>query len=130
MANLVVCCHCLKEFLEGELHICEKPPPPKEDAVPGTLFGDAIQDRFEAFHRQNPAVYETLRRLITQWRMAGHSRCSISMLFEVMRWEMGVTTQGDDPFQLNNDFRSRYVRRLILDDPSLRDFFERRRLRT
>lgn len=86
-----------------------------------------IQERFEAFHAANPWVFRELRRLTHNYLAAGHQRIGIGMLFEVLRWERNVT-HGDE-FKLNNNFRSRYVRMLIEDQPHWVDAFETRRLR-
>jgi hypothetical protein len=50
------------------------------------------------------------------------------MLVERLRWEYDTTTTGD-PFKLNNDYRSRYVRKIVAEYPDLADAFETRTLR-
>lgn len=87
-----------------------------------------IQRQFELFDRQNPEVYRELVGLSLQWRRE-HRKCGIGMLFEVLRWNRGLQTAGDD-FKLNNNFRSRYVRKLIAEHPELDGFFELRELHT
>lgn len=93
-----------------------------------SVEGETIQERFEAFHRLNPWVYIALERLTSQWIAAGHRRLGIGMLTEVLRWQYGLATRGDD-FKLNNNYRSRYVRLLIETHPSWGDAFETRTLR-
>jgi hypothetical protein len=90
---------------------------------------ESIQGRFEAFHEANPHVYEALARLAREWRGAGHDRCGVGMLFEVLRFRRGLRTQGDD-FKLNNSYRSRYARLLEEREPDLAGLFEKRELQT
>ena len=88
----------------------------------------SLQAAFEQFHRDNPLVYETLVRLATEWRGRGYQRCGIGMLWEVMRWEVSMSTTGDE-FKLNNNFRSRYVRKLVGEHPEFGEMFEMRELK-
>lgn len=104
-----------------------------DDDGQGDLFAPrngSIQAHFEAFHRNNPQVYEILKMISFEWRDAGHQKCGIGMLWEVLRWRMGIQTHGDEDYKLNNNFRSRYVRKLIEENPELKDFFELRELQS
>lgn len=103
---------------------------PEDEIDPGSprdhVSSDpTIQEAFARFDRENPHVYEQLVGLARQWQRAGHSKCGIGMLFEVLRWQLGLRTAGDD-FKLNNNFRSRYVRKLMTDYPEFRGYFELR----
>ncbi len=89
---------------------------------------DALDERFWRFHRDNPAVYRELCRLARLGRGRGRQRLSIGQLFEVLRWELPVSTNGDE-FRLNNSFRSRYAR-LLEREPELAGSFELRELHT
>ena len=76
-----------------------------------------LSERFLVFHYTIPQVYDALVRLARRAVGRGKKRIGIGMLWEVMRWEMGldVTVDGDE-FKLNNSsdrksmdcFRSRY----------------------
>jgi len=92
-----------------------------------TLLPDGIEQRFLAFHHNNPHVYEALVRMARRWKIAGHKTCSIKMLFEVLRWQVGITTSGDD-FTLNNSYTSRYARLIAANEPDLADLFQMRQL--
>lgn len=87
-----------------------------------------IEKQFERFHKDNPHVLEHLERLARQWLAAGHDSLGIGMLWEVLRWQTGITTKGD-PFRLNNNYRSRYVRLMIERNPSWDECFQTRSLR-
>ena len=96
---------------------------------PKVVKGASLQERFEAFHRANPAVYAALKRLALDMRRKGVRRYGIGGLFELMRWSYAVQTQGDE-YRLNNDYRSRYARMLMNDVADLAGFFEVRELQS
>lgn len=88
----------------------------------------SIQEQFALFHARNPHIYRLLVGLAREWVEAGHERCGIGMLFEVLRFRRGVHTSGDD-FKLNNNYRSRYSRLIESEEPDLAGLFETRELR-
>lgn len=88
-----------------------------------------IQERFEAFHEENPHVYTELLNLARQAHDRGRRKFSISMLFEVCRWNRMLQTTGK-PFKLSNDYRSRYARKLMDENPDLDNLFNLRELTT
>jgi hypothetical protein len=90
-----------------------------------------LDQQFTAFHRLNPWVYDTLVTLARDLVDHGQPRIGIGMLFEVMRWHWFMTTI--DPvseFKLNNNYRSRYARLIMDQEPDLFDVFEVRALRS
>jgi hypothetical protein len=100
-----------------------------ELVVPAGQDHQTIQQAFEAFHAANPWVYRAFERLTGDWIERGRTRIGIGMLTEVIRWQYGRQTVSADGFKINNNFRSRYVRRLIEDHPSWADAFETRELK-
>jgi hypothetical protein len=92
------------------------------------LLADDIETRFVDFHHDNPHVYRALVEMARQWRARGHDKCSMKMLFEVLRWQAGITTDTADPFILNNDFTSRYARLIAANEPDLAGLFSFRQL--
>lgn len=95
-----------------------------------SLLPDPIDQAFFAFHHANPDVYVALVKLARQWKAAGHDRCSIAMLFEVLRFDVGLKTASTDGLKLNNSFRSRYARIIQANEPDLKGLFETRSLVT
>ena len=87
-----------------------------------------IQERFEAFHAQNPQVYAAYRSVALQMVRSGVKQYGISGLTEILRWQFAIQTQGDS-FKINNSFRSLYARMLAKNEPELEGFFELRCLR-
>ena len=61
------------------------------------------------------------------WHAKGHRHAAIGMLFEVLRWEHGRATEGDQ-FKLNNNYRSRYARLIMTNHPELNGMFHTRTL--
>lgn len=88
----------------------------------------SIEEDFWAFHMANPQVYAGLVRLAREWRARrGSQRVGMKMLFEVLRWHVALTTQGD-VFKLNNNYTSYYARLIMDREPDLDGVFEIRRL--
>jgi hypothetical protein len=100
--------------------------PPLQD--PGDE-AETIEARFRAFHEANPHVYGLLRALALDYLRAGHDRCGIKMLYEVLRYQSGIYTKTNEPYQLNNDFTALYARLLMEQEPVLDGFFETRKRR-
>ncbi|MEU7158520.1 hypothetical protein [Streptomyces chrestomyceticus] len=96
---------------------------------PKALGSASIQDRFESFHQLNPWILDQLETLTLDCVNQGIKRVGIGMLFEVLRWQYGRATRGE-PWKLNNDYRSRYVRKLIDLHPEWSPLFELRGLRS
>lgn len=96
--------------------------------IPPHVEGATIQDRFESFHALNPWVLTALERLTEDALLHGRARLGIKHLVEVLRWQYGRHTTGDE-FRLNNDYSSQYVRLLIAGHPEWADVFEQRHLR-
>jgi hypothetical protein len=106
-----------------------------EFVAPTYTKGATIQQRFEAFHAANPWVYSHLVRLANQFCDAQRSRgrapkMGIALLVERLRWDYTVYTVTDDPFKICNDYRSRYARLIMEQEPSLRGVFVTRNLKT
>lgn len=81
---------------------------------------------FEAFHENNPHVYDQLVRMARQAKAAGVERWGMKRLFEVLRWERAIESRGE-PFLLNNNFTAFYARLVMEREPDLVGFFETRR---
>jgi DNA-directed RNA polymerase specialized sigma24 family protein len=95
-------------------------------AVPSS---DSIEASFQAFHQANPWVYRALVQLARDLRSRGRRRIGIGMLFEVLRWQWQTSTfDVHSDFKLNNNYRSRYARMIMENEPELADAFEVRRL--
>lgn len=96
---------------------------------------DQIEVQFLAFHATNPQVYDHLVRLARQALARGvatksQTRVGIGMLWEVLRWNIYLTTEDPTGWKLNNNYRSRYARLILKQEPDLAGVFEIRELRS
>ncbi len=93
-----------------------------------SVTGDTNAERFESFHRLNPAVYRAIVQISRELQKRGWFRCSMNMIFERIRWSYAVQTQGD-PYLLNNNWRAYYARLVMAAESDLSDFFSVRQQR-
>lgn len=82
---------------------------------------------FLAFHRANPNVYTTLRRLAKDWLRAGKGHCSMTLLYNIVRWRESLLIEGNGLFELNDHYVPFYSRALMHYEPELRGMFALRR---
>lgn len=94
---------------------------------PTYLATDSIADKFTAFHEANPHVARALETLAAQW-LARHQKVGMKALFERLRWESGLQTEGD-AYRLNNSYTSLYARLLLARRPEWEGRIETRILR-
>jgi len=85
------------------------------------------EDQLEAdpgmvFHRENPQVYQHLRASALALLDAGHRHHSIKGLFEVLRYNAKLRTNGKS-YKLNNNHTAFYARLLMNREPRLDGFF-------
>ena len=90
----------------------------------------SIQDRFEAFHKANPHVYEYLKVRAISLAHRGIKRYGMKSLFELLRWDYAIQTGIETSFKLNNNFTALYARKLMKEVPELKGFFETRTRRS
>lgn len=88
-----------------------------------------IQQRYLQFRERNPVVEEILVRLAREAMSAGHHKFGIEEPWNVMRWELRLRRDVKEAYKLNNDYKSRYARDLMVEYPELAGLFETRRLR-
>jgi len=79
----------------------------------------------EAYHQQNPEVYELIKRFTLQVIAAGFKHYSITSIYERVRWHTMIETSGD-PFKINNNHRAYYARKFMEDHPEHAGFFRTR----
>ena len=87
-----------------------------------------IQGRFDKYHDDHPEVYTELVRLARKACKAGKEQWGIGALCEVLRWETALRKPEGEAFKLNNNYRSRYARLIMEQEPDLATFFEVRTL--
>jgi hypothetical protein len=99
----------------------------------GSLFDQeketAAEQRFREFDEKNPAVYKNIIRLTRDLLARGHKRVGMQMIFEVIRWQSMLRTEGDQ-FKMNNNYASRYARKAMEEFPEFDGVFEIRKLQS
>lgn len=91
---------------------------------------DRIQEQFERFDAEHPEVYETFRRAAHELVARGRRRFGAKHIAEEIRWMTALgAPQRERPFKINNNYVSRYVRKLLAREPELGEYIETRRIR-
>jgi hypothetical protein len=88
----------------------------------------SIQERFEEYDAANPDVYELLTRFVGELHNFGVTRYGIAAFIERIRYDYAISNRLDE-FKINNNLRSRYVRKLVADFPEYEHMFECRELK-
>ena len=96
----------------------------------------SLEAQFVAFDAANPAVYREFKRFALQALQACHAKNTFAAVgakavWERMRWEITLDTSqvfGKD-FKLNNDYVSRYARKLAAEDARFLAAFKFRKLK-
>ena len=84
-----------------------------------------VEEAFRRFHRENPHVYERLKRLAFKLKVRGVDRWGMKALYEILRYEEAVATNSPAAlYRLNNNFTALYARMLMEREPDLEGFFE------
>ena len=81
--------------------------------------------RFLEFDRKYPWVYTSLHEMAVQLKGAGFKRYSMRTMWEVLRWQQDRKVAGGK-WELNDHLAPFYARKLMRENPRLRDFFETR----
>jgi hypothetical protein len=90
-----------------------------------------IEERFDVWLKDNPQIYPLFLQFAREVR-ARRRHYSIDAITQRVRWHVNIETRGDDAadFKINDHFRSRLARKLMMENPELADMFELRRIRT
>jgi hypothetical protein len=90
-----------------------------------------IDEHFRRFHEENPHIYKNLLHLAIQAQLAGRKKIGMKLLYERLRWEYLINSKYElTQCEMDNNFTSRYARKLMEDVPYLHGLFETRDLRT
>lgn len=90
----------------------------------------SLQDRFDQWlaTEDGQAVYTNVRDRALALRRRGWRHYGIAALVEAARYDAALVVGPDEPWRINNSYRSRLARRLMSDHPELAGFFETRRV--
>lgn len=90
----------------------------------------SIDSRFREFHAEHPGVYTELVSMARQIKTRGYQRIGIELIWSAFRWNRMMQLPPDEAgFKLNDHYRSRYARLIMLREPDLAAFFQTRNLR-
>lgn len=84
-----------------------------------------IERQFVEFHRENPQVYDEVKRRALELYRAGARRVGVALIFEAMRYDHLIRTRGEK-FKMNNNYRALYARLLLAELPMLDGVVETR----
>ena len=90
-----------------------------------------LDSEFIQFLRDNPTVYPQFRLLAVKLKAQGIQRWGAKAIWEVLRYELALksVTTGEK-YALNNNFTSRFPRKLMNEEPEdFAGFFETRTLK-
>lgn len=83
--------------------------------------------KFKDFHEKNPQVYKALVSLALSAVAAGRKKLSIELLINRVRWDFMMQTTDED-YKINNNYKSRYARLIMAQEPKLEGLFNTREL--
>ena len=112
------------------------PPDPAFTQARLDLYAEderSLEAKFRRYDRDNPDVYREFRAIAERLYAKGWRHYGAGAIYEVMRYERAL--RGYDPecpdVGLNNNYRSRYARKLVAEDERFaHGFFSFRLLRT
>lgn len=92
---------------------------------------DPIQEQFERFHALHPEIYAEFRQIALKLLQHGRSHYGSKAILEVIRYHRALSGKGEtELFKINNNYSSRYARKLMEEDERFDHFFELRELRS
>jgi hypothetical protein len=97
---------------------------------PPTVFKSPMEEAFWTFHSEHPEVFEQMHAFALEWRSAhgANAKLGIKMLFERVRWEIGLRSHDGRMPELNNNHTAYYAR-LLMSRSYLEDMFNLRQQR-
>lgn len=92
---------------------------------------DDLDGQFETYQQTHPTIYPAFRKYALTMLERGFTHYGAKALMEVVRYHANIERgNGGDPFVINNNFTSRFARKLAQEDPRFAHFFEFRVLKS
>lgn len=92
---------------------------------------ESIQQRFERFDQAHPEIYTEFCVIAQDLFQRGRRHYGSKAILEVIRYHRALQIQDEqEVFKINNNYSSRYARKLIKEDERFASFFELRELRS
>lgn len=88
-----------------------------------------LQERFEEFDAKHPEIYATFKQYALRIRVR-RTNYSARLILSGISFNTMLDGRDIDEYKINNDFSSRYARKLIKEDPlNFGQFFATRKLK-
>lgn len=92
---------------------------------------ESIQERFQRFDAQHPEIYQEFRQIAQELLRRGRAHYGSKAILEVIRYHRILSGKSEtEAFKINNNYSSRYARKLIDEDERFFHFFELRELKS
>jgi hypothetical protein len=92
---------------------------------------DSIQGQFQRFDALHPEIYQEFRRIALDLLRRGRAHYGSKAILEVIRYHRILSGKSEaEAFKINNNYSSRYARKLIDEDERFSRFFELRELKS
>jgi hypothetical protein len=102
----------------------------KTKSIQTDLFIKSIEEKFNAFDRKNPHVYEKFKKYAFELIQAGKNVVPHILIMQRLRWDYYVqTTDDNSPFKINNDYVAYYGRKFVRQFPEYTHKFRFRMLK-
>lgn len=88
-----------------------------------------LEIEWEVFHKNNPQIYELIKKFTYEVIKVGRKSYSINAIFERVRWHTTIETSGGD-FKISNNHRAYYARFFLKEHPEYPNFFKTKELRS
>lgn len=92
------------------------------------LNGRSIREGFNAFHAENPHVYQAFEKQALDAIARGRKKLSAKLIINWIRWNEFLRT-SDLNFKINDAYQALYARLFEEKHPEHEGIFEKRRLR-
>lgn len=85
----------------------------------------AILSRYHAWDQANPSFYALFVKYSLELITAGRRSFGVRLVWERIRWESMIQTQGDQ-YKMNDHYHAIYARRFMDDHPQFGNVFKLR----
>jgi len=90
------------------------------------LFTGINSSKFPEYHKDNPQIYSAFKKYTLAAISRGYKNFSAEFVFNIIRWETGITANEDD-FKINNNYKAFYSRLFMNENEKYRGFFRTRK---
>ena len=91
-------------------------------------MADKIERAFLEFHTKHPEVYKAIVEFAKEYQRSG-IHVGIGHIWELCRYQLWLQGPKKGAYKMNNNHRSRYARLIMQQEPTLKGYFDTRRLR-